>query len=153
MKIIKGNILETECYQIVHGCNAQGVMGSGVAKAIREAYPGAYDVYRNVYEMRGLRLGEIVTYISEHGEHIIHNLITQYRYGKDGKRYVNYAALASGLTLIAQRSTDLSAKYRDIAIPAIGAGLGGGNLGFIQHLVDDIEAMYPKIQFVMYILD
>jgi len=128
-------------------------MGSGVAKAIRESYPGAYEIYKNAYDLRGLNLGEIITYTSEQGDHIIHNLITQENYGKFTRRYVNYAALASGLTLIAQRSSGLSSKYRDIAIPAIGAGLGGGNMEFIQNLVSDIEKMYPKIEFHMYILD
>ena len=37
MKIIykQGDLLEAEEVVIVHGCNAQGVVGSGVALAIR----------------------------------------------------------------------------------------------------------------------
>lgn len=32
----------------MRGCNAQGVMNSGVTKVIRDRYPGAFDVYRGV---------------------------------------------------------------------------------------------------------
>ncbi len=45
MKInyVNGDLFATDIKTIVHGCNAQGVMGSGVAKSIRENFPKAYD--------------------------------------------------------------------------------------------------------------
>lgn len=35
MKVIKGDLLKTELYQIAHGCNAQGAMNSGIANGNR----------------------------------------------------------------------------------------------------------------------
>lgn len=35
----KGNLLDITSGVIVHGCNMRGVMGSGVALAIRNKYP------------------------------------------------------------------------------------------------------------------
>ena len=46
----QGDLTQAEEYIIAHGCNAQGKMGSGVAKAIRREFPQAYSYYRSAYE-------------------------------------------------------------------------------------------------------
>lgn len=46
----KGNVLDTTDRYIVHGCNSRKVMGSGVALAIRQKYPKAYEDYKNELE-------------------------------------------------------------------------------------------------------
>ena len=45
-----GDLLEAAEPVIVHGCNAQGSMGAGVARAIRDRYPAAYAAYRAAHE-------------------------------------------------------------------------------------------------------
>ena len=91
-------LLNDEVGFIAHCCNAQGVMGSGIAKEIKERIPEAYSAYRKHYEMlqeRGTSkhfLGSCVE-----GGRVL-NLIGQEYYGKDKKRYVNYGALASALS-------------------------------------------------------
>ncbi|KGO39501.1 Appr-1-p processing [Penicillium expansum] len=32
---------------LIHACNCQGVWGAGIARAFRERYPAAYEIYRN----------------------------------------------------------------------------------------------------------
>lgn len=41
----KGNLLDVTKGIIMHGCNCQGVMGSGVALAVKRKYPLAFDRY------------------------------------------------------------------------------------------------------------
>jgi len=72
----KGDLLTTEVQHILHGCNRRGVMGSGVAKAIRDKYPQAYTDYNDVYNSCGLELGTIVVSVQDDGT-VIHNAITQ----------------------------------------------------------------------------
>jgi O-acetyl-ADP-ribose deacetylase (regulator of RNase III) len=38
-EVVFGNIVDLSRGFIVHGCNAQGAMNFGVAKAIRDKYP------------------------------------------------------------------------------------------------------------------
>ena len=59
MKIVYkvGDITEAPEVVIVHGCNTQGAMGSGVAKAIRRKYPWAYEAYIDAYIKVGLDMG------------------------------------------------------------------------------------------------
>jgi O-acetyl-ADP-ribose deacetylase (regulator of RNase III) len=152
MKVIKGDLLKTELYQIAHGCNAQGVMGSGVAKAIREKWPEAYEFYKNTHDEVGLRLGKTISVPTEDGTKLIHNCITQKYYGKLDKRYVNYAALARCLLTIAKKSITLPERYQKLAIPEIGCGLGGGSKDILLDICSDIEEMCPKFEFVIYSL-
>ena len=44
MEIIKGDVFDSFLYpssMVVHGCNAKGVMGSGVARVVRNNFPAA----------------------------------------------------------------------------------------------------------------
>ena len=91
-------LLDGEVDFIAHCCNAQGVMGSGVAKEIKARIPDAYLAYRRRYDMlqerRTLKhfLGDCIE-----GGRVL-NLIGQEFYGYDKKRYVSYGAIASALS-------------------------------------------------------
>ena len=41
----EGNLLDAQTDVIAHQVNCQGVMGSGVAKQIRDKWPRVYDSY------------------------------------------------------------------------------------------------------------
>lgn len=121
---------------IIHGCNAQGVMGSGIAKAVKSYYPEAYTKYMQVHESTGLRLGDIIP-VKVTDKLFIVNCITQEYFGKDGRRYVSYDAIdwcAKKVNWLAA----YSAKYDIepiIHTPLIGAGLGGGDWGIIEMIL------------------
>ena len=99
IKYVKGDAVEAlkngEVDFLVHCCNAQGVMGSGIAKQIKKEFPDAYNVYRQSYiRKQKLPLGSI-TYSDG-----VFNLVGQEYYGYDGKRYMNYGAIAKGFNHI-----------------------------------------------------
>ena len=48
IKHIKCDIFESGADVICHQTNCQGVMGSGVAKQVREKYPQVYEQYKRV---------------------------------------------------------------------------------------------------------
>jgi hypothetical protein len=50
IKHIKCDIFESGADVICHQVNCQGVMGSGIAKQIRERYPSVYEDYRALCE-------------------------------------------------------------------------------------------------------
>ena len=111
---------------IVHGCNAQGVMGSGVAKQLRAKYPQIFEDYVAHLELCKIEdvpvLG-FVSYTQVSKELYIANAITQEFYGRDGKQYVDYSALLYALSRTARYATDAQLP---VHLPyIIGAGLGG----------------------------
>lgn len=154
MKIeyIKGDLFATDIKTIVHGCNAQGVMGSGVAKIIHEKYPKAYNRYRSEYERRGnLVLGDIIAVpvgdrINDFDNYrVIINAITQNFYGRDGSRFVSYDAVAECMAKIDRMYSVYGIS--EVAMPKIGAGLGGGDWNVIESI---IESELKNVKAVVY---
>lgn len=124
---------------ILHGCNAQGAMGSGVAKQLRAKYPDIYVDYYVGLSGSNLRkenpLGQV--YFSWVGPNLfVANAITQEFYGRDGRQYVEYLALEQAID-----KTVEFASRKDLAVHVpylIGAGLGGGS----EKTILDIFAKY-----------
>lgn len=130
------NIVRAREGIIVHGCNAQGVMGSGVAKQLRAKYP---DIFYRYCEHLNEHLDEDVNplgsvcFVPVTTTLVIANAITQEFYGRDGKRYVSYDALRDCLKIIAEYivyDTPIHIPY------LIGAGLGGGDEQTILQIIE-----------------
>lgn len=106
---------------IAHGCNTKGKFGAGVALAIRNRWPAAYEAYE-----RNTRLGDELLgschAVRVDAELWIANCYTQKEYGSDGKRYASVDALRRSLEFVFSHAvaTDLP-----VHAPKIGSGLGG----------------------------
>lgn len=128
------NANDGDLHIIVHGCNAQGKMGSGFAKELRERFPNAYDTYRDVYTSQGLKVGTTVYHI-QNDNLLIANAITQEYYGYDGEKYVSYDAIDNVFKdmndFIAQ-----TGRVTHVHFPQIGAALGGGYWNAIAEIID-----------------
>ena len=135
-----GDLIEAEEQIICHGCNAQGVMGSGVALAIKYHFPEAFKKYREEYETNGLKVGDV---IFEHTkEKIIANCITQEFYGRVDKRYVSYDGMRSCFQKVNKLSKERNLK---VALPLIGANLGGGDWSVIYKIVEEEFDKRPSV--------
>lgn len=154
IKVVHGDVLKVERGIILHGCNAQGVMGSGIAKQIKEQFPKAYETYRKVYEEHGLQLGSIVwKSVGKSGETYnkwIGNCITQNLYGKSGDRFVSYDAIADCMEKVVDfLEINCFEQGFPVVFPQIGAGLGGGNWNVIEKIIDEtIPDFYEKILYM-----
>jgi O-acetyl-ADP-ribose deacetylase (regulator of RNase III) len=139
---IIGNLLDSNCEYICQQVNCQGVMGSGIAKQIRERWPEVYESYRAYYESyvrQGHRNGNLLGTVSftpvENDKKRVVNMYSQHTYGYDGMRYTSYDAFANCLQLIKNQVPTGSS----IGFPhGIGCGLGGGNWLVISALIDEI---------------
>lgn len=134
IKYKKGNLLDVTGEVIIHGCNAQGVMGSGVALAVKKKYPEAFEEYRKY--CAGLSphyiMGDIVEYYHEESGTSILNAITQHLYGTSGAKYVSYDAIDQVFAQI----KGIYLPDTPIHLPKIGAGLGGGDWGIISTIIE-----------------
>ena len=54
VKLIKGNVFESNADIIAHGCNTMGGFGSGVAGQMAKIYPEVRQAYMSKYEKDGL---------------------------------------------------------------------------------------------------
>lgn len=147
VKYVYGDLLDSNCDYICHQVNCQGVMGSGIAKQIRERWPVVYESYRDVIEnnrvLGGDLLGEVdFVLVGESNYRYVVNMFCQYNFGPDGKRYTSYDAFAAALETIAER-VPLGGT---IGFPKnIGCGLGGGNWKVISALIEEILGENHKV--------
>lgn len=156
IEYVLGDLFKSDAPIMVHGCNSQGVMGSGVAKYVREYYPEAYTDYRHVYEDRGLRTGESIyvhTMNKFHPYHelVIVNAITQNNFGRTGEVFVDYDAIKQvfeDLNELTQDMTEHVSGLPKVAMPRIGAGLGGGDWDIIAQIIEDVSMNYIPIVYI-----
>jgi O-acetyl-ADP-ribose deacetylase (regulator of RNase III) len=132
----QGNLLDVTSGIIVHGCNMQGVMGAGVAKAISTTYPDCFVVYKRYLDKFNIKLGDVIYYYDNNDELLIANALTQKYYGTS-KRHVNYAAIVNSFQKIIQVAH--LENFKTINVPKIGAGLAGGNWDIIADLIIDCD--------------
>ena len=145
IKYVTGSLLDCIELCVLHGCNEQKKMRSGIAKAIREKYPEAYIEYANAYDTMGLHLGDVIW--AESGGKLIANGITQEYYGYDNKRYIDYDAINRVMSTVHKEAM---LENFSVAMPLIGSGLGGGSW---KQIVSIIEQNFTEIEPVVYILD
>lgn len=138
IKIIKGNLFRTTAPIIAHQVNCQGVMGSGVARQVRELYPQVYDLYRKKCKdvtFRDKLLGycQLIP-VSE--KRSIANLFAQENYGYDGRCYTSLAALHTALSSLAEYA---AANKLTVAMPyKIGCVRGGADWDEVYQMIDEV---------------
>lgn len=142
----KGDLFTTDINILVHGANDCGIMGSGIALPIKNKFPEAYNEYRDIFLTEGLEGGSIIPV--ETNEKTIINAITQNFYGRDGKRYAKYDWIADCFHRINKYAANRGEQY--VAMPQIGAGLGGGSWEVISAI---IESEMTDVIPVVYILE
>lgn len=151
---VNGDLLDSNEVLIAHGCNAMGVMGSGIAKSIREKYPVVFTRYRELFEHycvfnsnTHIPLG-MTQYVDVENRTVI-NVITQETYGSNFAHYkfVSYDAIHNAFKQINKTMDDKN--INQIGIPKIGAGLGGGDWGVISAI---IESCMPNKQVMVYVI-
>ena len=129
---------------IVHGCNAQGVMGSGLAKTIRYTFPEAYRDYRVKYADEGLNVGDCI--ISQiNSKLFVSNCITQEFYGYDGQVYASKAGILVSVTkaFIAAQELGCTSIYMN-RIGCIRGGLSWDEE--VEPIISRIWLEYPSIR-------
>jgi O-acetyl-ADP-ribose deacetylase (regulator of RNase III) len=147
MITVRGNVLDAfekdGPVVILQQVNCQGVMGSGVAKAIRDKYPQVYTQYSWMVENSDPRqpssqlLGNRQMIEVEKNKFVV-NLFAQDFFGRDGRQYTNYEALRQSLMNLKYGLDARCLTDENVHHPMIGAGLGGGDWEVIQPIIENI---------------
>ena len=145
----KGDLMAVTSGIIAHGCNAQGVMGSGVAALVKAKYPDAFEQYvadlemmdEDDYNYKGVSPLGYVSFWSPTDLNdltpnhlLIANCITQNLFGRNGSKYVSYDAIHTCFVALERiaKITEMT-----INIPRIGAGLGG-DWNVIESIINSV---------------
>lgn len=145
---VKGNLLDADTRYICHQVNCQGKMNSGVAKAIRDKWPGVYETYKTYTEPfirvnNNLGLLGLCQYVDvDISEKTVINMFAQCGYGYDGKRYTSYDAFWTCLGNIQKHVP----KGSTIAFPDhIGCCRGGADWEVIRKMIEVVLGWDYKV--------
>ena len=135
MTKVKGDLLararDGRYDAIAHGCNSFCRMEAGIAKQVKEQFPQAYRADQMTIPKMGEKLGKYsLAFISE-GDFTLINAYTQY--DCKGDNNVDYEAIRNVFSLI---NRDFPGRF--IGIPAIGAGLAGGDWDRISRIINRV---------------
>lgn len=138
---VKGDITNSDCDIVCHQVNCQGVMKSGVAKAIREKWPEVYESYKTycnrVADSAWLLGQEQAVEIDNIKKRYVVNLFAQQYFGYDGTRFTDYEAFYNAIWTL----NEYLKHYPDktIAFPyKIGCVRGGANWNIIYTMIKEV---------------
>lgn len=135
-----------------NGTNCLGLMGAGVALAIRNKWNNVYNDYVKLVQKQNNPedlLGTTQVIEINENELYVANCFTQVNCGHDGKVYASVSAIQDTLTHIVE-----FALYHNLPlyIPKIGCGLGGLSWSNdIQPIVEELVTSHPDLE--LYVVD
>lgn len=126
---------------LMHCCNAQGVMGSGIAAQIKSAVPKAFEVYRDQYfkfKHNTTQLMGKATYADG-----VYNIVGQLSTGRD-QRQVHYGYLVRGIVRCIESSNHVlntgDRRYKMGMPKLMGCDRAGGDWEVVHELVTGLFA-------------
>ena len=151
-----GNLLDSNCDIIVHQVNCQGVMGSGIAKQIRDKWPEVFDSYCNFlqynytngicrysYDFLGmiqpiLVMNPLVTNNENFYKGcLITNFFSQDNYLPRNVCHTDYKAFRMCCVKLKEQIVGLN-KNLTIGFPyKIGCGLAGGDWSIVEKIIEE----------------
>lgn len=144
-----GNIVDATEDVICQQTNCLGVMGSGVALAIRHKYPEVYEAYCDFCKEQKPEdlFGNTFLCDSNDGK-IFANLFGQKNFGRTGQ-FTDYAALKScmiGLATYAKKNDE--ENWKSFAFPyGMSCGTGGGDWNIVSQMIEEIFADFDIVYY------
>lgn len=128
---IQGNLFHSKDIVWAHQVNARSVMGSGIAKQIREEFPNVFEEYVN----SRMKLGDclVVPTIYKGKNIYIANLCGQKDFGREKRRYTDYGGLLKAMSKffdwLNQNNINSFSTVR------IGCGSGNGDWAIVKQML------------------
>ncbi|WP_329431153.1 macro domain-containing protein (plasmid) [Streptosporangium sp. NBC_01495] len=116
--VIAGDLLADTAQALVNPVNTVGIIGKGLALQFRRTYPEAYQSYRQACDRGEIQPGILHIAPIANGRIIVH--FPTKRHWRDVSRLADIEVGLSALALLIKER-----QIATIAIPALGAGLGG----------------------------
>jgi O-acetyl-ADP-ribose deacetylase (regulator of RNase III) len=146
MEFTTGDILDARTEALVNTVNCVGIMGRGIALQFKNNFPGNFKAYHTACMHHEVQPGRMFVYPTGmmNGPKFIINFPTKRHWR--GKSRI--ADIESGL--VALRHEIESRKIRSIAIPPLGAGLGGLDWNDVRPKIERALQGLDDVRIVVY---
>lgn len=142
-----GNVFESDCTVILHQANCYAIMGSGIAKEVKQRFPAAFEADRMFEVPVGSRerLGKFSYGWNSNNTRVVFNLYGQHRYGRDQK-YTEEDMLEKAILGAFDKLSENRANpdFRiKIGLPKnMGCGLAGGDWEVVKDILQQAADEY-----------
>lgn len=141
IEFISGNIFESECQALVNPVNCVGISGKGLALAFKQKYPEMFVSYQEACVNKQLVIGQLHIW---YGDKIIINFPTKIHWRNPSK----LVWIEQGLVELSKQIRNL--RISSLALPAIGAGLGGLPIEQVKEKIIEFSKGLEDIKIVAY---
>ena len=121
IKYVQGNLLEAETEALVNAVNTVGVMGKGIARIFKEAFPENCRQYEAACKRHEISVGYM--FVVEQCELLGPKWIVNFPTKQHWRQPSKLEWIVDGLVDL--RKTIVQNRIRSIAVPALGCGNGG----------------------------
>jgi O-acetyl-ADP-ribose deacetylase (regulator of RNase III) len=118
---VTGNLLDAKVEALVNTVNTAGVMGKGLALQFKKAFPANNKAYEAAAKVGNIEIGKM--FVFEAGGIVLPRYIINFPTKRHWRSPSKLDYIESGLRDLVKLIRDR--KIRSIAIPPLGAGLGG----------------------------
>lgn len=132
-----GDLFTSTAQALGHGVNTQGLMGSGIAPIFRSKFPDIFAPYAKACDDGFLNPGDMIPVFSR-GRWIF-NIASQKQPGPDARLEWLKAGVEASLAFAAEEGIS------SIALPRIGAGIGGLNWDDVVDVITEAATAYENI--------
>jgi O-acetyl-ADP-ribose deacetylase (regulator of RNase III) len=137
-----GDIFNFEdIHNFAHGCNCAGAMGKGIAVQFKDKFPEMYREYKSLCKDGRFNLGDLFAFQYDKG--YIFNLGTQASWRTKADIDSLQEALLKMLLFASNEKLD------KIALPKIGAGLGGLVWEEVKDVINQAAKGFPEIELIV----
>lgn len=144
---VTGDLFDIDVRAIAHGCNCRGAMGAGVARLVKNRHPGMYQQYKKLCDEGLFGLGSVFPWIGgslvRPKYDFVYNLGTQYDPGPNASLDGIYWSMDR---MFAQAE---KSKVESIAVPRIGAGIGGLKWDNVRQVMERLSGKHPTVKLVV----
>lgn len=142
----RGDILKADVEALVNTVNCVGIMGRGIALQFRKAFPDNYKVYRAACEKKQVQPGKML--IHDLGKFLYPRYIINFPTKRHWRGKSRLEDIESGLAALVKEVRKL--KIKSIAIPPLGAGLGGLRWEDVRRRIEDAFRDMPEIEVLLF---
>lgn len=146
IRYVQGNLLDAQAEALVNAVNTVGVMGKGIALAFKQRFELNYGLYAAACRAGEVQVGRM--FVTETGELTDPRWIVNFPTKQHWRQPAQLAWVTEGLADL-HRFIRLNG-VRSIAIPALGAGLGGLAWPDVRAAIEAALADLREVQIDVY---
>lgn len=146
IEITRGDILRADAEAIVNTVNCVGVMGRGIALQFKKSWPENFKVYAAACKRKDVQPGKM--FIFETGQLTNPRFIINFPTKRHWRGASRIEDIDTGLSALVNDIQRLGIK--SIAIPPLGAGLGGLDWAVVREKIEVAMQPLKDVQVLLY---